>query len=67
MAWLVSATHVFSRQVVADHLGAAYIKPLASCPSPDLIRGLARASTSFLRASSEKGADGRDKPGHDAE
>ena len=38
----------------------------ASCPSPDLIRGL-RASTPFLGAFSQKDVDGRDKPGHDPE
>ena len=38
----------------------------ASCPSPDLIRGLSRASTSFLRQISKQDVDGRDKPGHDS-
>src|SRR6266436_6439699 len=33
-------------------------------PSPSCPR-LSRASTSFLRAFSEKGVDGRHKPGHD--
>src|SRR6266849_7437100 len=37
-----------------------------SCPSPDLIRGLSRASTPFLRHLSKQDVDGRDKPGHDS-
>jgi|GEM_PF-4953767 hypothetical protein len=47
-----------------------------SCPSPDLIRGLSRASTAFLRRSGKQDVDGRDiraftpvfdglLPGHD--
>src|SRR5579871_1593685 len=35
-----------------------------SRPSPDLIRGLSRASTSFWQPFG-KDVDGRDKPGHD--
>ncbi len=37
-----------------------------SCPSPDLIRGLSRASTPFLRRFSKQHVGGRDKPGHDS-
>src|SRR5260370_15824995 len=40
--------------------------PPPSCPSPDLIRGLSRASTPCLRQISKQGVDGRDKPGHDS-
>jgi len=39
----------------------------ASCPSPDLIRGLSRASTSCLLLLSKQDVDGRDNPGHDSE
>jgi hypothetical protein len=39
----------------------------ASCPSPDLIRGLSRASTSFLLLLRKQDVGGRDKPGHDSE
>src|SRR5258708_7448292 len=35
-------------------------------PSPDLIRGLSRASTPFLRRFSKQHVGGRDKPGHDS-
>src|SRR5260370_14871584 len=38
--------------------------PPPSCPSPDLIRGLSRASTPCLRQISKQGVDGPDKPGH---
>src|SRR5215470_8635143 len=41
--------------------------PPPSCPSPDLFRGLSRASTPFLPSLGKKGVDGRDKPGHDSE
>jgi len=40
--------------------------PPPSCPSPDLIRGLSRASTSYTARLGRQNVDGRDKPGYDS-